>query len=406
MPLSPPTVGAPPSFGGSPNCFNDCPVCYSITETNIQRMRAGEEIVLGTWAQFLAFAFAVASTDGEGEMGACALCLRLVGQIVFVEGNAVYLNGATISMLFDKRKVKNSSRYLTLLSFKISNPERDMWKDQAFREKHLKEDPERFKDIETWKQTRSYTYHMAFYTNGGPTEHYVQQRMASPQVATEEAFASARNWIKECFQTHSNCPKATNGVLPTRVLDLTMLSELLDMIQLKETTQGETGQYVALSYCWGPDGQAKTLTHATIREFKNAIVVRELPQTLRDAILVTRKLGIRYLWIDALCIIQDSDSDKARELTQMPSIYKNALLTVSAAIAEDCEKGFLHDRPQIVKEIDQSFCVPLIWDVRQPDGELGTEVWLCPDEDRGFKIKDYDEEVIESRGWTFQEAWL
>lgn len=89
MPLSPPTVGAPPSFGGSPNCFNDCPVCYSITETNIQRMRAGEEIVLGTWAQFLAFAFAVASTDGEGEMGACALCLRLVGQIVFVEGNAV-----------------------------------------------------------------------------------------------------------------------------------------------------------------------------------------------------------------------------------------------------------------------------------------------------------------------------
>lgn len=185
-----------------------------------------------------------------------------------------------------------------------------------------------------------------------------------------------------------------------------MLSELLDMIQLKETTQGETGQYVALSYCWGPDGQAKTLTHATIREFKNAIVVRELPQTLRDAILVTRKLGIRYLWIDALCIIQDSDSDKARELTQMPSIYKNALLTVSAAIAEDCEKGFLHDRPQIVKEIDQSFCVPLIWDVRQPDGELGTEVWLCPDEDRGFKIKDYDEEVIESRGWTFQEAWL
>ncbi|KAH9203719.1 heterokaryon incompatibility protein-domain-containing protein, partial [Leptodontidium sp. 2 PMI_412] len=197
--------------------------------------------------------------------------------------------------------------------------------------------------------------------------------MASPQVATEEAFASARNWIKECFQTHSNCPKATNGVLPTRVLDLTMLSELLDMIQLKETTQGETGQYVALSYCWGPDGQAKTLTHATIREFKNAIVVRELPQTLRDAILVTRKLGIRYLWIDALCIIQDSDSDKARELTQMPSIYKNALLTISAAIAEDCEKGFLHDRPQI---------------------------------DRGFKIKDYDEEVIESRGWTFQEAWL
>lgn len=90
MPLSPPTIGAPPKFGGSPNCFDDCPVCYSITETNIQRMQAGEEIVLGTWAQFLAFA--VPGSDGDEVQGACALCRRLAGQIMFIEGDSVRIS--------------------------------------------------------------------------------------------------------------------------------------------------------------------------------------------------------------------------------------------------------------------------------------------------------------------------
>ena len=78
----------------------------------------------------------------------------------------VYLNGATVSMLFDEEKVKKTSGHLTYVSFKVANPERDMWKDPAFREKHLREDPERFKDMKSWKHARSYTYHMAFYTNG------------------------------------------------------------------------------------------------------------------------------------------------------------------------------------------------------------------------------------------------
>lgn len=351
-----------------------------------------------------------------------------------------YLNGATVSMLFDERKVKKKSRYLTYLSFKVANPERDIWKDPAFREKHLSEDPERFKDVKSWNHAGSYTYHMAFYTNGksldayergwamilqgflvtwvlrkaalaypttgGPTDHYVQQQRASPQVATRDAFTSARTWLRECLQTHSSCPKITTGTLPTRVLDLNELSEFLDIIRLQETTPGEIGQYIALSYCWGPQGQSIMLKESTLKESKNAIVVRTLPQTLQDAILVSRKLGIRYLWIDALCIIQDSDSDKGNELTQMPSIYKNAVVTISAAIAEDCQKGFLEDREEIMKRIRQSFCVPLIWDVKDPDDELASECWLCPDEDHGFNVKEFGEEVIEGRGWTFQEAWL
>lgn len=72
-------------------------------------------------------------------------------------------------MLFDKEKTKKPSRYLTYLSFKISNPEIDLWADAAFRAKSLAEDPERFKEVKSWKEVRSYVYHMAFYTNGKST---------------------------------------------------------------------------------------------------------------------------------------------------------------------------------------------------------------------------------------------
>jgi len=150
---------------------------------------------------------------------------------------------------------------------------------------------------------RSYTYHMAFYTNvksldayerrwamnlqgflvtwvlkkaalaysttGGPTDHYVQQQIASPQVATRDAFSSARTWLRECLQTHSSCPKITTGTLPTRALDLNELSELQDIIRLKEATPSEIGQYIALSYCWGPQGQSIMIKESTQKRNRN-----------------------------------------------------------------------------------------------------------------------------------------
>lgn len=230
--------------------------------------------------------------------------------------------------------------------------------------------------------------------------------MASPEVASEAAFTESRGWIRDCILEHEHCPKNAAGYLPSRVLDLAMSNGPVDTIKVKESDHMQMGMYVALSYCWGAKAQAKMLKKESLGAFKAGIQVRELPQSLRDAILVTRHLGMRYLWIDSLCIIQDSDEDKAKELSQMPRIYKNAIVTISAAIADDCRNGFLQDRPEIIGRIENSYCLPLVWDVLQPDGERASEVWLCPDDKRGFEIKDYEEEAIESRAWTFQEAWL
>jgi hypothetical protein len=82
----------------------------------------------------------------------------------------------------------------------------------------------------------------------------------------------------------------------------------------------------------------------TLGAFRAGIPASELPKSLGNAIIATRKLGLRYLWIDSLCIVQDDKKDKAEEISEMPQIYQNAYVTISAASAANCHDGFLHVR--------------------------------------------------------------
>ena len=94
---------------------------------------------------------------------------------------------------------------------------------------------------------------------------------------------------------------------------------------------GFTASYIALSYCWGKVGNLTT-TSSTIAQRKAEIPWALLPNLFRDAILVTRGLGVRYLWIDSLCIIQDSMSDWEQEATRMADVYENAFLTLLSVV--------------------------------------------------------------------------
>ncbi|KAL1948611.1 hypothetical protein VTO73DRAFT_10417 [Trametes versicolor] len=84
-----------------------------------------------------------------------------------------------------------------------------------------------------------------------------------------------------------------------------------------------------------------------------------LPQTVRDAISVTYALGFQFLWVDALCIIQDDDADRRHEIGRMHDIYRHAHITIIAASAENVRRGFLHvKRPREEREIDLPFVCP------------------------------------------------
>lgn len=140
-------------------------------------------------------------------------------------------------------------------------------------------------------------------------------------------------WIKDCQDDHSAC-KSSNplGTLPSRVIDVgspdgKTAPRLCD-------TGGEPGDYIALSHCWG-GRQPLITTKENISSMRTCIPWGELPNTFQDAITVTRMLGLRYVWIDSLCIVQDDAQDWEREAAKMALIFEAAYLTIAATAASN-----------------------------------------------------------------------
>ena len=157
---------------------------------------------------------------------------------------------------------------------------------------------------------------------------------------------NGRSWIKECMMVHTEC-QVKNKFVPTRLIDVG-LPEGPDNLKLIETRQSGTsnsveveyGQYATLSHCWGQSEHITTKTD-TLEKRKAGILFHELNRTFQDAVLVTRALGIRYVWIDSLCIIQGSESDWQKESSLMGSVYSGGTINIAADAAEDGDQGFL-----------------------------------------------------------------
>lgn len=86
------------------------------------------------------------------------------------------------------------------------------------------------------------------------------------------------------------------------------------------------------------------LNISSLEDMVNSIDLAILPQSIQDAITVTRMLDLRYLWVDALCILQDSSSNNEREMSRMENIYRSSYVTICAASARRCHEGFLKKR--------------------------------------------------------------
>jgi hypothetical protein len=168
------------------------------------------------------------------------------------------------------------------------------------------------------------------------------------------SFELARSWLNECKMHHQLCQnlaKMCSGgstsneeqFLPSRIIDVSgAIPQLL-------VTGGMRiqDQYLALSHCWGGIKILRLLT-TNIDEFKAGINVTELTRTFQDALLITRKLGYKYIWIDSLCIIQDSEQDWRTEAKKMAQVYGNAECTI-AAIGPDGNAGCFRRRNPLLR---------------------------------------------------------
>jgi hypothetical protein len=136
---------------------------------------------------------------------------------------------------------------------------------------------------------------------------------------------------------------------------------------------------MALSHCWGGNIPCKTLD-AILSVYQKALP-DNLPQNFLDAIEVTRALGKKYLWIDALYIIQDSEKDWKAEASKMTDYYSNAWVTISAMDAKSSDGGFLR-RQSPAALVSPEYAIQS----------------LLPD-----VSKVLPQCCIESRGWCLQE---
>lgn len=165
----------------------------------------------------------------------------------------------------------------------------------------------------------------------------------------------------------------------------------------------ERGRYIALSHCWGklgPSEKGKFCTYiCNINKRRESIDWGNLPKTFQDAVTVTRELGVRFLWIDSVCIIQPHNGcsnkcgklkDWDRESKRMESYYSSAYCTIAATSARDSTEGFLGPRPA-------RRCV---WF----PGTLNNPLYVCETID-DFR-SDVEEGALSQRGWTLQERAL
>jgi Heterokaryon incompatibility protein (HET) len=229
-------------------------------------------------------------------------------------------------------------------------------------------------------------------------------RPPDPSVSRDDVFDAFRVSLQTCLSDHKKCEKPNPNQLPTRLLLLD--DDVSDRVFVHECKPGERGNYVALSYCWGTTTQIKLLKTNLDDFSKKGIEVGTLPKTIEDSIIATRKLGVKYLWIDSLCIIQDSIEDKDKEIVRMASIYKNATITISAAAATDCGQGFLEDRSDVQLRLNISMRLPFLRTADEEILEAIDWIYLCPDPHMGHKVKRFSEEAINTRAWTYQESTL
>jgi len=163
---------------------------------------------------------------------------------------------------------------------------------------------------------------------------------------TGEALKAVKDVLWTCIKHHTPCHGGKPTTLPSRVIDVGNSQDDIRVFEPK----GAEGIYFTLSYCWGNKGEEAKTTRANIRRRLQKLPHNELSKTHQDAVYITRQMGVRYLWIDAICILQDDSTDWATESAKMGSIYHNSMLTLAAAESVDAEGGILLDRPSLVSD--------------------------------------------------------
>ncbi|KAI0184146.1 heterokaryon incompatibility protein-domain-containing protein [Xylaria flabelliformis] len=227
-------------------------------------------------------------------------------------------------------------------------------------------------------------------------------------LSNNEPLTKLRSTLSDCVsQTgrHKACGKPRDpSYLPTRLIEIgddTQALRLVRSSDIKNQLLPNTAlpRYAALSYCWGEMQDASyTLTSQTEATKMSGFGLCDLPKVLQDAIAITKTLSLSYIWIDALCIIQDMGSDWEQESSQMGDIYESAYITI-CSLTSSSQLSFL--QPERTKA-NISFQSSINANIR---GSYSLS-YLDSDMDNAGRdpyMYSFPKSRWFSRGWTYQE---
>ncbi|KAK8109003.1 hypothetical protein PG984_014804 [Apiospora sp. TS-2023a] len=227
------------------------------------------------------------------------------------------------------------------------------------------------------------------------------EHLASPiniEPGGASSFALARHWINHCATSHDCGILDAPDLMPRILLDLNKLN-MENNVRITETEPLFRAPYVALSYCWGRQDQKVILTRQEKARLLEGISIEQLDQTIQDAIKVARELEFRYLWIDALCIMQDDSTEKAHDISHMHDIYRNAAFTIIASRSASVTEGFLSSREVTgAKNPNTIFSL-----VSGNDTKAHSNSIIATLKEDYIKRPWKHTEPWESRAWTLQE---
>ncbi|KAK0627910.1 heterokaryon incompatibility protein-domain-containing protein [Immersiella caudata] len=245
-----------------------------------------------------------------------------------------------------------------------------------------------------------------------PSSHQAIGRCIIGDVSATSSLDQIRRRLDYCRRHHQLCNSSSPHPADDRSSKLCDTSALrarrakplrfLNIDSNRSETEARLVQldsasepYIALSYVWGQAKAVKT-TRRTMSRHVSGISISSLPETIKDAIRVARHLGVNLLWVDSLCIVQDDPQELDLEMASMSAYYRDALITISAAAADSCTKGFLGRAERSDFTPSRFFELPVADSTEASE----SRVRLSP----FHSLSETD--VIDTRAWTLQEGLM
>ena len=241
-------------------------------------------------------------------------------------------------------------------------------------------------------------------------EDEIHARPASSETSSPEVFALAQRWINECEDNHQACQRSPTSFYPTRLIEIASAPGEYGLhgpvrIVSRNLTEQLTkqpafeGRYVTLSHRWGQTSFLR-LNKNNLTRFQHAIHLNDLPLTFQHAIIFARMLKVRWIWIDALCIIQDSVDDWLLESATMHKVYTHSYCNISATAAQNSFEGLFRSRDPH-RDWAQTVTVNLKGILDVSDARFN-----CTVLDLSFWEKSVEQAPVNQRSWVLQERLL